>query len=303
MSSESLQSGVPGDAISELARQRREIAERESTRPRPDFIQSVEHSEVIYYFLPVAIPFRQINIPAVSDALASQYEVRIAGPDFSPLLASFSLEQLMAMSEEEKMAHLVRTDDVRLRWTDGKFPLRDDFVPIRLIAFTFEAVQVAVAGVSQVAEVIVKEVVELVWQLAGAKKKFSDVERFIKLRGYGTVTRLELGYGPECLLNPAITEFLNSNLAEGKHYADSMGVVAVGNEVKNLNAVAAFDDLTLRINTFNPMSGYSDSSEVQFSVTGSSDYTTGLLRARSSMPYEQHVEFLSGMFQAVTDMQ
>lgn len=294
------------DAISDLARQRRELAERESERPRPDFIHSVDHSEVIYYFAPSALPFRQLDIPAMSEALSSLYQVQIKGPDLSPLLRTLTLEQVMELSEEDRMARLVRADDVGFQWTNGKFPLRDDYVTVRIIAVTFEAVQVAVAGVSQVAEVIAKEVIELMWQLSGSKKKYADVERYLKLVGYGTSTRLELGYGPECLLNPRVMEYLDANLTAGQRYAEAIGVVPIsprGFSRKQVSAVAALDDLTLRVSTFDPATGYSEHSDIQFSVTAESDYRTGRLRVTTAQPYEKHVELLSDLFSAIAQVQ
>jgi hypothetical protein len=290
------------DSISELARQRRALAEQQSERPIPDFIRSVESSEVIYYFFPSALPFRQLDLAAVSAALSSLYEVQIQGPDLSPLLKTLTLEQVMELNEEERMARLVRVTDVAIEWTNGKFPLRDDYVPIRTIAITYEAVQIAVSGVSEVAEVIAKEVVELLWQLAGSKRKYADVEKHLKLVGYGTATRLELGYGPECLLNPKVMEFLDSNLSNGSRYAESMGIVPVrsGTETKRqVNAVAALDDLTLKVITFDPATGYAENCEIQFSIMGTADFKTGSLRARSAQPFEKHVDLLSNLFQAV----
>ena len=190
--------------------------------------------------------------------------------------------------------------DASLAWTDGRFPLRDDFVPIRSVKLTWEAIQVNVAGVSQIAEVIAKEVIELVWQLAGSKKKFADVEKFLQVVGYGTRTRLNLGYGPECLLNPQVMKFLDSNLAEGPRFAASMGRVPVSaSKSGQVSAAAALDDLTIFINKFDSSSGYTDDSELRFSITARSDYKSGRLAVTSTLPYEKHVELLSGLFKAV----
>src|SRR5689334_21012784 len=88
------------DVISDLAREtreRRELAARESVRPRPKFIHSVEQTEVYYTFLPAAIPLVQIDASALNDALRDLYKLQLEGPDFSPLLNEIPREQLARM--------------------------------------------------------------------------------------------------------------------------------------------------------------------------------------------------------------
>ena len=104
MSQHSDSTPVSGDAISELAQERRKLAQIESERPRPEFIEGVETSEVIYYFLPEAIPFTQIDVLALTESLGNLYKVQLKGPDISPLLATIPREQLASMTE-------FRTDD------------------------------------------------------------------------------------------------------------------------------------------------------------------------------------------------
>jgi len=293
------------DLMSDLAREtreRRELAERESVRPRPKFIHSVEQSEVLYTFLPAAIPLAQIDANVLNDSLRSLYKLQLAGPDFAPLLTKIPREQLAQMDETELLNRLIRDRRASLKWTDGSFPLRDDFVPIRLVEVNFESIDVSVSGVSQVADVIAKEVMELLWQLAGSKRKFADLEYLLQLVAFATATRLNLGYQPECLLNPALMQFLDGNLAKGKRYASEMGRIKFPREAEegNTTAIAALDDLTIRVSRFNGTTGYAEDSEINFSVTTKSDYRTGRLLATTTLAYEKHVELLTELFGEIT---
>jgi len=295
------------DIVSELAelaretRERREHAVEESARPRPKFIETVDSSEVLYTFRPSAIPFRQVDIQHLNDWLQDQYAVRLADPDFSPLLTKISRDQLAQMDETELLRRLVREANAQLTWEDGRFPLRDDFVPITSIGINFESIDVSVAGLSQVAEVIAREVLEAMWTLAGSKKSFADLQSAIQLVAYQTGTRLNLDHTTECLLNPGLIQFFDANLAIGNKYAASMGRTAVSPDKLNeqINAVAAIDDLTIHISRFNPTTGSAEDSNLRFSVMAKSDYRSGRVRVISELPYDQHVEFLASLFKVV----
>jgi hypothetical protein len=305
MSENPISPASEGDLISELAREtreRREIAVRESVRPRPKFIESVDMSEVLYVGRPPAFPLTLIDVAKLNEALRSQYQLEMADLDLSPLLTKLSRDQLARMDEVELLKRLAREPNAELKWVAGRFPLRDDFVPIRMIEINFESILVSVAGVSQVAEVIAKEVLELMWQIAGTKKRFADLDPLMSLVAYGTGTRLNLDQAPESLLlNPALVQFLDANLAEGSKYAASMGRtrLSVDRATTKISAVASLDDLVLRVSRFDPASGYAEQSSVKFSVTAQNDYGSGRLLVSSTLPYEEHVQFLVELFQAV----
>lgn len=296
---------MASDPLSELARQRREEVARESVRPRPHFVQSVEQSEVIYTFDVAAIPFRQIDIVKLSEKLEEAYGVQIDGPDLSPLLSVMTREQLVNADESVLMRKLVRLPNtVMLRWTDGRFPLRDDFITVRQIALNFETIQVNVAGESEIAEVIAQETLETIWRLAGSKKSFErDLMPLLLMQAYGTRTRLQMGFGPEALLNPTVLDFFERNLTSGSKFAPHMGRrKPSGNRGVEgaIQAVAALDSLTIRVNRFDPESGYAQEIDLDFDVTGRSDYRTGRLSVTTPLPYDKHIQLLTELFEAIT---
>jgi hypothetical protein len=290
------------DPISEFAQKRRAEAEAESARPKPDFIQSVDQSEVVFTLSPAGIPFRQTRLAELNASLQTMYGLQVVGPDFSPLLKTMSRDQLAAMDEAELYGRLMRANDTRLRWEEGRFPLRDDYVAIQSVNLNYESVHVVVRGVSQIADVIVKEIIEKVWELAGSKKKFSDVEPLVQLVAYGTRTRLSLGYGPECLLNPRLLKYLDDSVTSGNGFATAMGRTRANADGPDpVFAIAALDDLQIVIRKFNQANGYSEDAKIGFSVTAQSDFRTGRLLASTGLPYEQHVALLSSLFTAVRE--
>jgi len=287
-----------GDPISELARQRRDKAEREAARPRPEFIESVDRSEVFYALnAQGGIPYQLIDATSLVSSLAESYDLSLVNPDYGPLLREVGREGLSQMSQEEALQQLTGQQDSSLSFENGRFPLRDDFVIISAVDINFESIGVAVAGVSDIAEVVAQEIVELMWRIAGANKRWADLERLVIARGYSTTTRVNLGSGPEFLLNPALVEYLEAHLSGSDGFARYMGRMT-SPSVGTIRAVAALDDLILKVRRFNDQTGYSDEANLAFSVMTSTDYRTGFLSCSSLMPYDKHVELLQGVFDA-----
>ena len=284
------------DPITLLALQRRQDAEAQSLRPRPDFIDSIERTSVSYTFDPSALPYKHVDAIRLNSEIESRYGSQLEA-DFSPLLSSMDEKDFGLLGQDERLQKLTKTSKSSLQWSGGRFPLRDDFVGINLIFINRERIVVSVSGVSQVAETIAKEIIEIMWSISGSKKTYADVEKLLQLKAFTTQTRLLLGFGPERLLNKSLINFLNAQLASGANYAASMGKIKQNYTFdSSLSAVVSLDDLTIRVAKFDAISGYYEPCEIQFSVTAQSDYNTGRILAITEMPYEEHVELLENLF-------
>ncbi|KZF06687.1 hypothetical protein A2J03_24125 [Rhodococcus sp. EPR-157] len=288
---------VPGDALTELARERRQKAEEESRRSKPAIIESVTQSEVVYSFDPAAVPYTQFDISALNAKLEELYSITLSEDlDFGPLLKRFQPKQLHELGQEELLRRLARASGSAFAWTDGQFPTRDDYVPIRSIRCNFESILVSVAGQSQVAEVVAQEVLEALWEAAGVKKKWSDLKRKVLLTGYGTRTRLNLGKSFEDTVNPEFLGYLRSNMVDGQNFAYFMGRQEGNSTHTGLMAAVMLDSLTFKIAGFNSLSGRAEDHELQFEVTRQSDYGTGRIVASSGLPYDHHEKLMIGLF-------
>jgi hypothetical protein len=293
--------GLPddaGDAISEIARERRLAAERESTREKPAFLTGIEQSEILYTFRPLAMPYSTVDPVALSAKLEDIYGLRLARLDLSPLLNKMSKDQVLHLETSEALKAIVRAPESQLRWEDGRFPLRNDFVGIRGVSINFESILVVVAGVSEVAEVVAQEIVELMWRLSGAKKAWQDVQQGLMLTGYGTATRVDLGFASESLLAREFTDFLRDKLENGPSYARYMGRQATPDE-QSVVAVSGLDELHMKVSRFDPSAGNSSTSMVRFSVTARSDFRRGRMLVTTEMPFDKHMDFLGEIFDAI----
>lgn len=289
------------DPYADLARKRRESVEKEAQAPKPSFVTGVEHSEVVYNFHPAALPFVDVDPTVLSEQLKADYDLTLGRTDFSPLLKSIAREQLLQMDEAEILRRLVRSRDTILQFEGGRFPLRNDFVPIRSVDVSWESILVRVGGVSRVAEVVAGEVIETMWRLAGAQKRWQDIQEHIQMIGYGTTTRVQLPFLAEKLMNPLLTRAFKDSLSTGSEYVREMGRVRRGNDGVETIAVSTLDELHVEVSKFDPATGTNSQNLVRFSVIAKSDHGTGRLSISSHLPYELHIRWLSELFDALSD--
>src|SRR5688572_23491244 len=97
------------DALSELARRRREQAEEQSQKARPEMVQAVTQSEVRVTIPTHLMPFSDADPVAVTERLASMYGVDLQPPNLAPLLRSVSREELSRLDDDSLLRRLVRT--------------------------------------------------------------------------------------------------------------------------------------------------------------------------------------------------
>lgn len=286
---------IGDETLSAIAKKRRADAESIAETYSGSIIQSVDRSTVTYTFTPLAIPYQQVDYAAVDEALMNLYKITRKNPDFSPLLREMTPQQLSNMGEGERFRSLLQNTNSQITWESGQYPLKNDFVEISFLSVNFESVKVAVKGQSQVAEVIVKEFMELLWQSTGIKKSYLDLSSKLQLRGFSTQTRLQLDSPIEDVLRPTFMDYLKENLAEGHRFAAHMGMVS--NSERPVYATIAVDDLILRVATFDPQTGAGRTHRLSFRVTAASDYGTGRVVADSELPYDQHVKLVAGLFE------
>jgi len=294
------------DAFSVLARERRERAEQQAAIPKPDFVTDIEQTEVAYTFRPSALPpLAQVNLKDLADSLKASFKVKLEPIDFSPLLRKgLTMDQLAAMDEATRIDQLMSIAESRLRFTSGRFPLRNDFVPIRHISIDFERIYVSVGGHTGIAEAIAEDVFESLWRQVGTAKRWVDAQSKVVLVGYATGTRIVAPFSAELLLNPRLSKVLRDAFSSESRYVDTIGAFQpIGSGHGVLSAVATLDQLTIRVSKFDSRSGESYQSELVFNVTARSDHGTGQMLVTSELKYEDHVELLRGVIEALTQSQ
>jgi hypothetical protein len=291
------------DAIGELARARRERVIEAVPSPQPPWLESIDAGEITYIFRARALPFRQMDPQAFTQALREAYGLTLGRLDLSPLLTQIPREELARLSEREMLEHLVRTEGGQLTLTNGKFTQRNDFYAINIVNIDFESIQVQVAGPTVVAEAVAQDVAEMVWAAVGVTKQWPAIESNLMLIGYGTSTRVNLPGGSHLLLNPGLWAFLQGNLNEGPAFAKDLAATPApapgAAQTDQVVGVPTLDSVEIRIGILNLTTGSEEPASLEFDVRARSDHGSGRVRVTTQLAYERHVELLGALVEAL----
>ena len=243
-----IESAVGGDDFSELARERRESAAEQATIPPPQFVLSVQHTEAELYLEPTAIPMRYVDPETLIGLMRSNYGASLEAPDLGALIRATSLDEVKGMTELERLKAIWELPNATIEFRNGKLPTKYGFVPIVNITVDYERVYVSVEGITELAEAVAYEVLELLWRSAGVERKSTELGQFVRLVGFVTSTRVDFGPLMNEFLGKRFQEALdNSFVGKGRH-AGANGSRSHRNEFKpppNVMSTVTWTDLSL----------------------------------------------------------
>lgn len=281
---------------SKYAQERREKLEKDlSSKPAPQFILSVQQAEVSYTIDPLMLPYSQVDFPKFSDLLKEKYNLCFRKPSIPESLIDLSACEEI---DSRHVETLMRTEQSSgcLEFTSGRFPVsRDDFVPVKSIRMTWEAVQVVVQSNSKVAEVIVKEVVESLWESTGSPKRWDNISPMVQMIGYATATKVNFGIPLNRFLSVPLSSFLDQEVANGSKYGAGMMTRSARDNFApppDTFVTWAVDELQLYIYVFNKKNGRYERCKLQFSVRTVDEENTGIFTFVSELPFDEHVACL-----------
>jgi hypothetical protein len=291
-----------GDDFSELARQRREDAEKESTLPAPNFVLGVIQAEFTVALDPQAVPLRYADPDILLRLMAEQYNATFESPDLGALIRETSIQAVQGMDESDLLRRAWKLGGASVEFKDGRLPTKYGFVPIRHVYIDFEKVFVAVQGITSLAEAVAYEVLELLWRSAGVERKYSEVEQSVRVVSYATRTRVDFGEAASQLLGEKLNRFLPAALSKGGQFAGTFGDRSHRHNFKPAPEVVTsvtLDELHIQVAQFNIGTGASYTGMLTFSSTAKDDHGTGRLAVASHLPYEEHVQLLAALRDAL----
>jgi hypothetical protein len=190
-----------------------------------------------------------------------------------------------------------------MRFENGRFPKsRNEFVVIGSASLNNESIGVVVEGVSEIADLIVADVAEMVWLSAGMQKPWDDIKKGVQLIGYATTTMVDLGFPPERLLNSKLLDFIKSDMLDGKRYASDMGRRSIRHNFMTsptLTSTFALEELNLNFHLFDTVTGRSESVRLGFRITVRDYAATGRVLVFSELPFDRHVECIKSLMRAI----
>jgi hypothetical protein len=282
--------------LDDIAKRRREEVQTQSAKPLPDFIESITQTEVRYIFRPDDLPLGQVDAAKLVESVIGSYGVQLDSLDIGELLQTVPRERLLKMDDNEVLALLLRSSgSKKLRFIGGKFPLKFDFVPIRSISIDFESIHVSVAGISDVAETVTQETLQMIWKAAGSDRDLASILKTRAIVGYATGTRIALPFPLERLLSPRLQKHFEDHFLAGERFGAKFRGLSRRNGFnasENIVCTVAVDDLTFTVHSWDPISGSQESQDLRFAVTARDDYGTGNVRVSSTLSFSDHVRFL-----------
>lgn len=291
-----------GDEISDLARRRREDAEKESIVPPPNFILSVQQSEFSLVLDPQAVPLRYADPDTLLSLIDSYYSATLESPDLGALIRSTSFESVQAMPFAERLKRAWALTDGNIQFENGKLPTKYGFVPIRSIYIDFEKVIVSVAGITSLAEAVAYEVLELMWRSAGVERRYSEIEDAVRLVSYATVTGADFGDSANRVLGDTFRGSLTREFSQGGQFAGAFGSRSHRNNFKpstNVVSSVTLDELHIQVSQFDRDTGASYTGLLKLSVRAKDDHGSGRMTIASHLPYEEHVALLGTLRDAL----
>jgi hypothetical protein len=287
------------------AQEREQLTQQAAQRELPTFVLAIEQSEARYTIPPRLLPIAHVDYEKLRVILSEKWQLS-PDPEYTKLggiLASMPRDQLGQVPESELMRRLLKSSRPEIGFELGRYPLSDfEFVPVLGVQITRESVLVSVAGISQVAEYLVTEMVQAIWASAGVMRPWSDIEPEVQARGYATKTKVDLGAATEQLLNPKLIDFFNNEVLAGAQFASHMGLYLARHDNKpppQAVTTYALDDLQLKFATFDPATGTTTNSKITISVTSLADYQSGIVSVASELPYDVHIQCLEQLIASV----
>ncbi len=284
------------EGISAVAAERRDEAQRAINRPLPSWLLEIMQTEVVYTIATQSLRLRTTSFATLNHLLREKYSVVFQRPTLGPIPVG------VPISDDELGAAVIRTDD-HVRFEDGKFMrTATDFDVIRSIRINYETIDVVVEGVSEVAELVVADVAEMISAAAGAQRRWDQIKPGTQLIGYGSVTLVDLGVPFENLLSAELRGFAATQMLSGRKFAYESGRRSARHNFgvsPQLTAVWGLDDLTIKIFLFDQLTGRPEETKMNLTVRSRDEMGTGRVVAFSELPFQKHVECIEQLRSAI----
>ena len=286
---------------------RRSGVEEKARSSLPEFLRTIVHSMVRITMHPNLLPYHIVNHDSFLDLVKNRFRLQLGrqglGLENLPVdTNTLTDNQLVGL----QMKRISAGEDTHISFWKGRFPLGpgNRFAGVNAVAFSREQINVDVNDRSDIAEVIVAEMFEILWQSAGEAKVWNDpdVIKGIQAKGYVTCTKVNLGVAANELLDPKLAQFLKENIDAGEQFGPRMmrrtalDNFAPSNSSTNL---WTFDHLVLKVHSQDKISGVGESSNIDFDVTARHEVGRGILDLETEMPFDDHVEFTRQLLAAV----
>lgn len=294
--------------VTQAAIQRRKEAEPQILQAKPDSIVDVRSSQVNYGFHPRALPYKLAHFQTLRETLEKEYQLRFEVPQEVPDL----LRKLARPAAPQKKRadnvpafdldideigeYLFRMEHPVARFSGGRIDItKRSLVEVADVTFSYENISVTVSDTTDVAELLIKDLVQYLWASADADRSWGDLSAHLQTKTFGTSTRVKLGFPPSALLNHAFCEFIDTDVVAGSRYGRFMGSRSDRDQFAppgDSEESWYFDELHIRVSRYDRTSRTHGSQRFRIGV-GRKDYQgTDIVDIDSVLAFDEHCKFI-----------
>lgn len=283
-------------AIENEALKRREEINLKSKKPLPKYIKSILNTTVRYTVDTELLPYSLLNPSFLINSLKEKFNLKFHKPNFSNRgLDVFGINP-QNVTEEAVLEFVMNSKEPELIFKNGRYITGPNtFVKIEYLAFSDELVTIQIQGISDIAELIIADAVNLFWEASGGKISWDseDVQEKILLKSYSTFTLLDLGFDPKTLLNPSLSELFENQKGKKENYFSYMMPLSRLDDYKPSDSFISnwnFRELTLQINVFDSDTGRTNLAKLEIGTRARSETGKGIVLVSSELPYDTHIK-------------
>lgn len=288
-------------AIEQEAEKRRNAVREKLKKAPPKIIKSIVKSEVFLTMNPRLLPLRLVDPNKLSQILKDKYMLSFDPPDYDAETIQRLGIDPRTLSDENLLAITLRPPHSQANFKDGRFPASPrDFVDINRLGFSRENILVDVAGRTDVAEVVIAEVFEILWEASGVIKPWDspEVQDNIQLKAYGTQTKVALGADANTLINNLVVKYLDESINKGKKFGASMGSYSSYDDFEadqTKTCVWTLDELKIKVHCLSQITGRLETADICFNVTTKDEQGRGIVDVSTQLPFDIHVRFVQDL--------
>jgi hypothetical protein len=270
----------------DLSAPRQELKDAEA--PVPEYILEIVRCETRQVFEPSTFPYRALRFSRLADTIREVYGMRLAIKDIDT-----GVQEIMrrGASTEEDLGQLLLDNSMPVRFEDGffRFP-NGDACAIEFVDFQREAIHCAVKGSTAIAELLVLELVQMLWSLIDIRRSRADLLLARQVVHYGTGTRVKFGHNGDGFLAQGLLRLLHEWVDPGG-LANSMGMRTSINDFRPApRSAVTFDLESLGFSFQLQAPGIIEGTYLRLMVGARFERGSGIFIVTSELPMPEHIE-------------
>ncbi|HRR41285.1 MAG TPA: hypothetical protein P5244_08650, partial [Syntrophales bacterium] len=190
------------------------------------------------------------------------------------------------------------------KFTGGRLDItKRSLVEIEEVTFDRENIEVLVSDTTDIAELLIKDLVQYLWASAEADRSWEEIEKNLQKKTFGTSTRVRLGFPPSQLLSPDFGKFIDEQVIAGPRYGRMMASRSDRDDFgppQNSEESWFVDELQVMVSRYDKTSRTHENEIFRIGVGRKDFQGTDVVDIDSHLEFEEHVKFVEALIKQVS---